>query len=389
MKIDSPKNPEDIAPAELPKRPWEGNGMKVAGHPPQPTEPIKVKHITDAIAELNPPDYLIKGLIARSYIYSLTAATGAGKTCLMIYLALLVATGRELFGKQTKKGRVLYLIGENPDDTLPRFGVAATHHGINLSELDLHVTTQLFNLDKTKIEIGTDLEKLGKIDLVFVDTGPAFFSHFGATDGENSNDDMIKFAHALRKISNDLEGNPTVIAAMHPSKNATQKVAMIPRGGSAFTNEVDGNFCLTTNDGGNTSEMHWMGKIRGVDFEPMPFRNMKSSQGGVRDADGEPITSVYARPMSEDEALNAEQKNKTNRERVLEVMNSVPEGIGQSDIGRRADMVNDHGELKRSSVHKVIAQLVETKEAEFLGGGLYRLTAKGKKSAKGSPKGAD
>jgi RecA-family ATPase len=61
-----------------------------------------------------PPDYLIEGLLQRRFIYSLTAATGTGKTAIALLLAALVSQGAKLGKLEVAKGRVLYFAGENP-----------------------------------------------------------------------------------------------------------------------------------------------------------------------------------------------------------------------------------------------------------------------------------
>src|ERR1019366_6634084 len=73
------------------------------------------------VAGFVPPDYLIDGLLQRRYIYSMTAPTGFGKTCIALRIAAHVPLGMELAGRQVEKGRVLYFAGENPDDVRTRW----------------------------------------------------------------------------------------------------------------------------------------------------------------------------------------------------------------------------------------------------------------------------
>jgi len=73
------------------------------------------------VAGFVPPDYLIEGLLQRRFIYSLTAATGTGKTAIALLLAALVSRGANLGKLEVAKGRVLYFAGENPDDVRMRW----------------------------------------------------------------------------------------------------------------------------------------------------------------------------------------------------------------------------------------------------------------------------
>src|SRR5262249_59120787 len=67
-------------------------GPELGGMPPPPPLPDKVVlSSAEFIAEVVPPDYLIVGWLQRRFIYSLTAATGDGKTAVALRIALLVS----------------------------------------------------------------------------------------------------------------------------------------------------------------------------------------------------------------------------------------------------------------------------------------------------------
>jgi hypothetical protein len=73
-----------------------------------------IKTSEEFVASLKPPDYLIKGVLQRRFLYSMTAPTGAGKTCIAMRVAAHVAFGLPLLGRPVKQGNVLFLAGENP-----------------------------------------------------------------------------------------------------------------------------------------------------------------------------------------------------------------------------------------------------------------------------------
>jgi hypothetical protein len=69
-------------------------------------------------------------------LYTLTAKTGAGKTALLIIMALAVVTGRgEIIGREVAKGRVAFVAVENPDDLRMKLMVAAYILNINFAEI--------------------------------------------------------------------------------------------------------------------------------------------------------------------------------------------------------------------------------------------------------------
>jgi AAA domain len=73
-----------------------------------------IKSSKEFVADFVPPDYLVDGLLQEAFLYSLTGATGAGKTAITLRLAASVALGVVFANCETKKRRVLYLAAENP-----------------------------------------------------------------------------------------------------------------------------------------------------------------------------------------------------------------------------------------------------------------------------------
>ena len=69
-------------------------------------------------------------------------------------------------------------------------------------------------------------------------------------------------------------------------------------GGSAFLNEVDGNLTLWA-DAEKQVSLHWQGKFRGPEFEPLGFELEGADSAKVVDADGRLMPSVIAKPVSE------------------------------------------------------------------------------------------
>jgi hypothetical protein len=83
----------------------------------------------------------------------------------------------------------------------------------------------------------------------------------------------------------------------HPVKNAGGD-NLLPRGGGAFLNEVDGN--LTSKRDDTLVELHWAGKFRGPDFAPMTFQLRSVTHERLKDSKGRPIPTVLCQPVSEE-----------------------------------------------------------------------------------------
>lgn len=71
------------------------------------------------VGGFTPPDYLIDGALQKRFFYTLTGQTGHAKTAIALHIAQLVsscAADAMLGSHAVSKGRVIYMVGENPDD---------------------------------------------------------------------------------------------------------------------------------------------------------------------------------------------------------------------------------------------------------------------------------
>lgn len=328
-----------------------------------------------------PPDYLLDGVCLKGFMYALTAPTGSGKTSLLMLLAMCVALGREFAGLEVSQGKVLYLAGENPDDVRMRWIAMAEHMGFDAEDIDVHFIAGTFELNDPRLMgrlIKSVNKKMGGACLVIIDTGPSFFM------GENENDnvDMINHAKMLRSLV-ELPGNPTVIAAMHPTK-AANKESLLPRGGGAFLAEIDGNLVAWKDD--MTVTMHWAGKHRGVNFDPMVFELESVTARKLLDSRGRSIPTVIASALSAEE-VNAMAKTKRDDEDTVLLILSE-EGRNQApslnDIADEAGFKT--GPIGKQKINKTKAQrlinaLRDDKLVEKERSGGWVLTKKGKEAA--------
>ena len=285
---------------------YEDWGMKQSGVVLQSS-----KKFTDGFVA---PNYLVDGLVQRRYLYSATALTGHGKTAVALALAFCVATGTRFGDREVEQGRVLYLAGENADDVRARVIIMADVLGVDLDTLPIHFVDHPFNITDAFDTIANQLKRIGGADLVIIDTAAPFFDG----EDENSNVQQGQFARELRGLIK-LPGGPCVLVACHPVKNA-RKGNLLPRGGGAFVNEVDGNLTLWSDDK-QTTTLFWQHKLRGPGFEPMTFR----LKGGitsdkVMDSKERLIPSVIAEPMTEREIQEQERITLSDEDNLLVTM---------------------------------------------------------------------
>jgi hypothetical protein len=243
------------------------------------------------LAAARTPEFLIEPIIQRGFLYSLTARSYHGKTTLMIYLALCVATGRPFAGLPVKQGKVAYLAGENPDEFAQKLETACAFWGDDpVIPPDLHIVPGAFDLSESRDALREKLTPFGPLALIVPDTLAAY----RFDDDEDDNQGSKAIAQDMRTLCR-LPGNPAVITPCHPTKNA-DRTSLLPRGGGAFLNEVDANLTLWADLDAATTELHWQGKLRGPSFKPMAFDLRNCPHPTACRSDGRPVELAVAVP---------------------------------------------------------------------------------------------
>lgn len=265
-------------------------------------------------------DELVERIIMLGYVYSLTGLTGHCKTALLVLLMLSVCTKQHFGPHPLKTGKVLYLCGENPVDAQLRFAVLLQALGLQADALknSLVVVPAAFHLEERLPDIRGLASRLGPFVLVVVDTSVAYFSY----GDENNNLDARNHAADCRSLTT-INGNPAVIVAAHPTKGAG-KDNLLPRGGGAFLNEVDGN--LTVWRDGETVALHHAGKFRGSPFDPVTFKLEQADIIGVTRKDGRPHRSVFLQWIDDTEAAKLDTGRIQDENRLLWALLHYPNG---------------------------------------------------------------
>jgi hypothetical protein len=322
------------------------------------------------VASFTPPEYLIDGIVQRGYLYSLTARTGHGKTAVDMYISQAIARSQPMHGKEVLGGTVLFLAGENPDDIRARFLVLADEFKFNIEDIKIRFIDGVVDVAASLPRIQAEAATIPDLRLVIVDTAAAYFNG----DDTNNNSQQGAYARLLRQLT-FLPGKPTVLVNCHPVKNAARD-NLLPMGGSAFLNEIDGNLTLWANADRQTT-LHWLGKFRGPEFEPITFEMETVASDLVKDAKGRRMPSVVAKPVSEIKLQFAEAK--TEREEVT-LLNFIAgnKNASVADLAIKCNFISAAGNPQKSKVFAMCARLVEDKLLEKRGQ-KYRITNKGKK----------
>ncbi|MEY1555308.1 AAA family ATPase [Yoonia sp. R2331] len=342
-------------------------------HPPADAAAAawRVQTAAEFTADFVAPEYLIDGVIQRGRLYTLTAPTGSGKTAVMLYIAEAMASGSAVCGRDTEAGDVLYLAGENPDDVRARIIATLAQAETPAAASRMHFIPGTFSIRQDMKLIQEALEALPNCNLVVIDTLAAYFDG----DDSNSNAQMLDFARVVRKITEGT-GKPAVVMPAHPVKNAA-KTNLTPMGGSALLNEVDGNLCLWKRE--TAVELHWQGKHRGADFEPLNFELVGITSEKVKDAKGRLMPTVMARPLLETRALEIAVDALSAEDRlILNIEKYEAQSIAQRCV--EIGMVNKDGKAKKTNLMRILEKLEKEKLIQRFRTN-WELTARGQRAA--------
>jgi hypothetical protein len=337
---------------------------------PMPTRVPRVLTSEQFVRGFVPPDYILDGMLQRRFFYALTGKTGAGKTAIMLLLAAHVALGSPLLDREIDGGKVLYLAGENADDVRMRWIAMAQQMGFDISTIDVNFIPGVFKISEMYQRVRAEIVLMGDVAVILVDTTAAFF------EGQDENDNKQAGDHArlLRRFT-EMPGRPCVIAACHPTKNATDD-NLIPRGGGAFLAEVDGNLAAKARDG--SIEISAQGKFRGPDFAPITFQLRTVTHQDLKDSKGRLIPTVVASPLSE---IGQEEIAKTvhyhENELLAVLADPANKAASLSDLARACQWFMNNGQPYKVQVQRTLKSLIADKLVMKRRGGRFELTALG------------
>lgn len=330
---------------------------------------VRVKGIADFLSEYRPINYSIDGILPGGSIYGLTAKRGAGKTAFLTSTSLAVSTGNnDILGFEVEKGRVAYIILENPIDFRMKLSVTAFARNIDVLSLNESVRILDMRLPHEQIMqlLKRDTDLFGPFQLVCYDTFQAGFA--GASF--NDNNDTLKHAQSLREFAT-LLGKPSVLVACHPVKNATRD-NLEPYGGGSTMNEFDGNLTLW-----NESGLIELGfnKVRGPEFEPLHFRIEKLGSPEILDNKGRqpqlPILRRMTERAHEERVDGIEAADGAKDVRIVTALRDNP--------GATRDVLTKETGLSRSSITRALERLAKSDAGKLVKnlGGKWSVTATG------------
>ena len=345
----------------------DARGHHSAGEP----QPGRILTGAEFIARHVPPVWLIDGIVQRSRLYACTSITGHGKTAVWLFNACMIHAGRMIGQLDVFQGNVLILAGENPADLEARMIGMAKAFKLPLDRLPYVLPGSFPMTEEEADALKRDIAGLGvPLALIVGDTASSFFPG----DDENSNVQAGTYARTLRSL-NECDGTPAVIALCHPIKNPSRGT-LLPRGGGAFLNELDGNLVLWSASKGEVTELHWCGKIRGPDFSALGYQ-LRPVPTGLNDEKDRPEMTIIAEPMSDEAIADHTQQDMANDDVVLKALHENPK-LSLASIARNAGWLDEDDQPEKWRVQRAITSLAEDKLIQKLRkGARWQLTEKG------------
>jgi hypothetical protein len=350
------------------------------GAAPDDAQVIPIISKRDFLLGFLPPDYLIDGMMQYGFIYAITGQTGHAKTAVALLIAELVASNdpNAMFGgNKVEKGRVVYFAGENPDDVRMRV-IGADHvrrnNGEDPSQDQIWFVPGQFNIPQMRNYLIERFSTMGGVNLIIIDTSAAYFL------GKDEIDNVEMGAHArmLRTLT-ALPGNPCVIPLCHPIKRVESADQLLPRGGGAFLNEVDGNLTLfkKTDD---TVELDYT-KMRGAGFEPIQFKLERIDPPTLVDKKGRKIPTIRAQAITEVQAQAIKRTTRDFENKVLRAYLSNPD-VTHAEICTMNDWLDRSQKPLKSRVTRVLGALAKIGYVRKQRDDEWFLTEKGKEEAR-------
>ena len=240
--------------------------------------------------------------------------------------------------------------GENADDVCARWIALADNTNFDVADIDVYFVPGRFKISELIEKIREEAAKIGDISLLIIDTSAAYF------EGDNENDNVQLGAHASRLRQLGIPGGPTTIINCHPTKNADDE-NLLPRGGGAFLAEVDGD--LTAIKKSMAVKLHWQGKFRGPEFEPISFLLKSVTTEPAPGRQGSAIFTVFAKFLSDEAGEQMAKAARRDEDALL--ANMADHGHGSVALLARMGWLTNKGQPHKSKVHRVLKRLLEAK----------------------------
>ncbi len=268
------------------------------------------------MANQEPIEWLIKGVVPKAELIILYGASGAGKTFVALDYAFAIARGVDWRGRRVKQGIVVIIAAEGGKGVAQRLQAYAQYHGIDLRDVpNLRIITAAPNFLESEdiAEVIAELQAIGDVSCVMVDT----LAQVTPGANENTSEDMGRALSNVRLIHRATDA--TVLGVHHAGKDLSRG----SRGWSGLKAAADAQIEVIRHEDGSR-EIHIEKMKDGEDGTRWGFK-LEVVDLGV-DYDGDPVTSCVAietdlptRKPDEDNRKGLKRRGRVENH-ILEVM---------------------------------------------------------------------
>jgi hypothetical protein len=301
----------------------------------------------DELHAIEPPPFLIDGVIPARSVNMLFGEFNLGKTFLAIDWAACVATGRSWVGKDTKQGDVLYVASEGDPGNLGT-RTEAWRQFYDDAPLRILFYTDIVDLEASASELLREAVARGlRPRLIIIDT-----LAMAINEGENDNDKMNSLVRKLRSLQEyaDPETGEIIEVAWLLVHHVGWSDKNRPRGGSGMPAGLDYVVGMKEGPSDTVEVFHYKAK-NSAKFTEMMFRQEQV---------GESLVLRYV-PSSEAKKLKLADKDSAAADLATKFDNWVPlqpedKLFGQADFRKQLGLEgNDH----KSTVKRLFDEAVK------------------------------
>lgn len=220
--------------------------------------------------EFAPLEFLLDGILAKGHLAMLGGRPKSGKSWLTLQLAQAVDEGRSFLGKNTGRGRVLYIALED--------GERRVYQRCKVLRWRAKWAAVLFaiaNFDGDGVP-GPGLAQIAALtahyDLIIIDTLIATLS---SKANENDNTQMGAVVNELARIAHD--SNTAILLVHHTGKGQAENVFDLLRGASAIRGGYDVGLVLERKQGEREAVLYM--ESRDTDLADMTIRHAADGAG--------------------------------------------------------------------------------------------------------------
>jgi AAA domain len=239
---------------------------------------------------VEPPQFIVEGLFEEHSVVGVVGPPESGKSLLLQEMALCVALGVPFHGRRTKRGLVVYLVGEGQHGLRRRFQALETRYKDQLDgEIvpfrTAEVATSLIDpLEVARVQMAIAKHEASlemQLTLLIVDTLARFIS----PGDESKAMDMGSYLAAI----DTLRGGAAAVSLHHPGHGESVRA----RGSSSFKAGLDTEFSVACENQIVTVTCQKMKD--GAKPEPFSFK-IEPATTRMATEDGAPVMSVLLTP---------------------------------------------------------------------------------------------